>query len=474
MKKKNSKKSHKHHQTHHHPLITRRDFLSSGLLTFGAMTTLPMTAWANRGAHFFADRIKVGGMPFMAFDMAGGASLHGNFLVGKSGGPEDLLSSYSTLGWDPRKTGSLNKDFGLPMSAQYSKILSGILQTASAAARANFRMGSFCHNVASFDTSTNNLNSTILVLKSGARGMFINNGTGSMSSGSGGNSQAVQQSLPFKPVFVGGVDDILSSVSFGGPGTAGMGVDQLKIMAQAGIDLGAVQAKMYSGKPGGYPLAAATPLAYGQTLKFLTGVEGLDPRLDTDCQNIYQINAQTAVNNSDAISACLVKNTVQGNSGPTTWTLGDCDYHDGSSTKGDTRDLQMGQQIGRAVEYAFRAKKPLFFQLITDGSCTAQGGDRNWGADSIVNMTIIGYYNPTAAPKYIMDGNQPRYQVGSFTDAQAPDVKSVVGSSSDLVAYAVFANYLHVNGRLSEFNNFAPGVFTSADLEKVLIFDSGT
>src|SRR4051812_27739114 len=82
-------------------------------------------------------------VPFLVFDLAGGAGLPANFLVGKKAGPYDLLSSYNQLGWSPRKSGAVDNRFGLPMANKdISKVLAGMLSVMSENAQANLRMAS--------------------------------------------------------------------------------------------------------------------------------------------------------------------------------------------------------------------------------------------------------------------------------------------------------------------------------------------
>jgi hypothetical protein len=469
-----NKKIQKHMRDFKHPLKSRRDFLTHGLLAFGAVATLPnffgfgSKAWASGAMTAGECGGTVGmanGIPFLAFDMAGGASLPGNFLVGKKGGPEDFIQSYSTLGWDPRATGALDKQFGLPMSATYSTMLAGIVAKASAPARLNLRMGSFCHT-ATFDSTSNPFNAGILALKSGTRGTYITNGTGTVESNTGGNSDGVDATPVYKPVLVNSVNDILSSTSFGGNSFNGFPVAKLKALAQGSLDLGELQKMDYVNTPGGQALIDASTCSYKKTLEFLSGVQGLDPREDAVAQQLYNINQNSGATAMEVIESGIFMNTLDGNCGPSTFTLGDCDYHTGSNTKGDMQDRTMGEVIGRAVELAFRRKKPLFFQIITDGGNAALDNSRNWNADSgDKTMTVIGYYDPAGAPEQI------RQQVGSFTNSQGADTTSILGGNSSLIAYAVLANYLNLQGRLAEFNTYAPGVFTGAgELQSVLIF----
>jgi hypothetical protein len=457
----------KHMRDFNHRLVTRRDFLAAGILSFGAISAVHLTpAWAHAAAAgMCGGDMGTAGLPFVAFDMAGGGSLPGNFLVGKRGGPSDMLKSYDLLGWNPRESGALNTDFGLPMSAKYSQILQGILQNASAGARANLRMGSFCHQ-ATFDTSSNQLNAGTLVLRSGTRGSYITNGCGSQDSLTGGNSQGPQTSPLYKPVTVNSVNDLVSATNYGGAAFQGMEPEKMTALAQGGVDLGAIQKQDYAGSPGGGALSDASVCAYAKSLDFLSGVQGLDPRQDDIAQAVYRIDQNTTPDDMQAVTAGLVMNSVRGYSGPATWTLGDCDYHTNSSADGDARDLQMGQQIGLALEFAFRAQRPFFFQLLTDGGNTAEGGSRNWSSDSSeAAMTVIGYFDPKGPV------DVQRVQIGQYTDGQGADASSLIGNDPALVAYAVFANYLNLLGRIGEFANFAPGIFTGkGELDSVLIF----
>jgi hypothetical protein len=198
------------------------------------------------------------------------------------------------------------------MSAKYSRLLAGIIETASQGARQKLRMGSFCHNVAQFDTPNNKLNSTILVAKSGTRGSFISKGAGNTRSLSGGYSAAPLQTPQLQPVFVESLRDFLSAVSFGGPATTGMSVGQLKAMAKSAVELSKIQIGDYLNRPGGPVLGKEATPAYEETLKFLDGVQGLDPRADAFAQSIYRI----ATGNSSGSGGSLSGSSGNSNSQP--------------------------------------------------------------------------------------------------------------------------------------------------------------
>lgn len=456
------------HEGHKAP-VTRREFLSQGILGFSGMIALPtflgLSFRKAYGAECGAQSANPVAVSFMVFDMAGGAALPGNFLVGGKGGPKDYLSSYDRLGWDPKAAGALNEDFGLPLSAKSSQILQGILTTSSVEARKNLRMGSLCH-FAQDDTSTNRLNAGTLILKASQPGLFIGTGLGLKKTASGGNSDPVINELALKPTYIEDIGDLTSATKFGGAPYATLSKKQLKALATGAVKLGGVQSANLMGFTGGPTLADLSKCAYDKSLEFLDGVAGLDPRQDAKVATAYGINAQTNSRDPKAISAALAMNAIKGFSGPAVWTLGGCDYHDGTQTTGDGKDLAMGQEIGRAVETAFQLKRPFFFQLLTDGGVDAQPGSRQWRGDSGDKcMTVLGFYNPKAPVE------MERLQVGHYTDGQGADRSTLVGSSPALVAYAVLANYLNCFGMLSKFNDYAPGIFTGAgELKSVLLF----
>jgi hypothetical protein len=452
------------HLSHPRP-VTRRDLLAQGFIGFSAYAAAPTLMGLLSSSRAMAEGCGSTGdsyMPFMVFDMAGGAALPANFLVGKQGGPEDLLASYDVLGWNPR-TSPYDSRFGLPMATNMSQIFRGITERASPAAQALLRMGSIC-NFSRDDTSSNLTSAIAMIMQTGYRGLFLAKGVGTADTVSGGNSDAVGQVPSLAPVFVRNVGDILRSVSFGSA------FNDLTPAAVTALARGSLNVSMAQlGRlPTGPDLERLTELArcgYEQNFAFTQGTEGLDPRNDDVFQGLYGIDQNTADDSSAAITAAITMNVLRANSGPGVLTLGGCDYHDGTQTTGDGKDLDMGRQIGLAVEAAHQVQKPLFFQLLTDGGAYAETGTRRWRGDAgDKSMTVIGYYNPAGAP------TQRRIQVGNYTDGQGVDRSTLIGADPAKAAYAVFANYLNAVGKLADFELYAPGVFSSAELDSVLIF----
>lgn len=457
------------HPDHPKP-VTRRDFLRTGIIQFSATlaapTLLSQLFLANKARAQCASKEAVSDLiPFLVFDMAGGAGLPGNFLVGKNGEPENLLASYDKLGWDPRTSGALDKSFGLPMAGNnISQILAGIRQGASAEALQNLRMGSFC-NFSGDDRTTNPLSALTLVSKVGYKGRLLPNGLGSRNSAAGGNSDPALPDLTLKPLFVSKVEDIGKSLSYG-TAFEGFSDNELKALGKTIHNMSAEQAAQFSQMDQGKQLAELAECTYSQNEEYGAQMSGVDPRQDQAFQRIYNVNAGTATTDESAISAAVVMNVLKQNSGPGALTIGECDYHNRGQQFTDGKDREAGLQIGRAVEAAFRLNRPLFFQLITDGGVYANPNTREWqGDDGTKSLTVIGFFDPKSPPQ------QRRLQVGQYGDGQAVDQTTLIGGEPAKAAYAVFANYLNACGKLGDFEKVAPrGFFNTQQMDEILIF----
>ncbi len=441
--------------------ITRRRFLSQGAIAFSATMLSPTLFGLLKSGEAAADE-PIPPLPFLIFDCAGGAAFPGNFLVGREEDPKKLLKSYSTLGWNPQTAG-FDESLGLPM-ANVGQFRTGINQTASAEARKNLRLGSFCH-FAQDDNPGNPLSPYFLLASWGYKGTTLQRGMGSTNSNSGGFSEGVLPDISKKPIFVGSLDDIAANLKPPGP-LANFPGPKLASLTNQLSKLSYEQIKKFEGSEEGGTLAQRIRDALGQNQHLVENPYSYDPRLDKDFAAVYQLNAGSAVNSQNVIFSGIVKGVLSKNSGAGALTIGGCDYHNGSNVTGDQKDLEIGQNVGRAVEMAHRSKTPLFFCLITDGSMYADASTRNWRSDAGDKcMSVIGYYDPTG-PKTMR-----KIQVGSYTEGQSADFTTLIGKRPDRVACAIFGNYLSLQNRMDDFEKVVPrGLLTRQEMEQLLIF----
>lgn len=447
--------------------LSRRDFISRGLAGAAGVVLAPSlyglfvkSAMAEMGVTAsFTPSVLV-------FDLAGGAGLPGNFLVGKTGGAEDLLKSYDNLGWDPRASDALDSRFGLPMAKNMSKVLEGMLATMSAEAQDKFRWGSILH-VARDDTSENPLSILGLLSASGAVGTEVLKPLGQRLTPSGGNSRPVKEYSEFKAYYVSNISDLNNAVGLSNR-FGSLKPEGKSKLAAALRKLSTHQATRLLGTSMDERAVDWVKANYKETEDKVGRQASLDPRMNETFQNVYGINAQTNAGDQNVLRAALVMNSLTKATGPAVITIDGCDYHDGTQTSGDNKDLEIGREIGRAIESAHRLKTPLMIHVLTDGGVYPQTGSRIWQGDQGEKcMSLVGVYHPSGAVPY---RTKTSMQIGAYTDGQGADRTTIIGDNPALAGYACFANYLSFCGRINEFEKMVPGVFTSGDLDKLLIF----
>jgi hypothetical protein len=452
----------------HPDAVTRRQLLGMGIGTATAyLLPLGLTdlLWGRRA--FGADCSSGNGaqwVPFMLFDCVGGASFAGNWVTGKQGGSQDYLSSYDQLGipTSPQNGGKIDTQFGVPMFQDYSKIYAGLIATASAEARAGLRMATIC-NQSQDDSPANLLSPTVMISRAGLKGGYFDTGLGTTNSASGGNSAGPVEFGPMKPLAVQSSGDVLGALGYGAA-LDRLPVKQKDAMARSIARLSAAQAQRLAGMSFADQLQTLTGCGYQKNIDFAQPLQGIDPSQDANATAVYGLTAATPAAQTQA--PAIVYNVLKGNCGPGVLTIAGCDYHDGTQTTGDTKDLEIGQDIGRAVELAHRMNTPLFFAVVTDGGLYSDPGTRNWRGDSgIRGLAVMGYFRPGGPP------TQRRTQLGAFTDGQGVDRSTYVGSDPKRVAFAIFANYLQVNGQLGLFSQqVSTSDFATEQIDAHLVF----
>src|SRR5580704_16792941 len=200
------------HENHARP-VTRRDFLAAGMI--GAQGMVIGSAWL--GALLTAQAARAGGLdadiqalsaqgqcniptgsgslPFIVFDLAGGANLLGSeVLVGVQGGQSNFLSTagYGKLGVPgnmvPSSSANIDASLGLLWHAD-GAIKRGILSKATTPATAAGTNGAVFCAESQNDTQSNPHNPMYGIAKAGAQGLLLTL-IGAESSVSGGNSMA--------------------------------------------------------------------------------------------------------------------------------------------------------------------------------------------------------------------------------------------------------------------------------------------
>lgn len=503
------------HGDHARP-VTRRDFVSAGLIKGPAViATSGLLGMLMRSGKLHAASVSSmsdamqaltkaadcnivagkGKIPFICFDLAGGANLNGSeILIGGKGGQLDFLSTagYGRLGLPgdmvpsapnaASPTGTfISNAFGAAWHSD-GAILRGMLERTSPATQA-LTNGCAIAARSENDTGNNPHNPMYGILRAGAGGELLNL-IGSQSSDSGGNSMAPAAliDLTQRPTKVDRASDVTGLVDTG----------ELGKMLPKG-DVNAV-------------LEAMTELSGGLT----SGVMGMDSKLDkTDfkvreaaiqksvrCAYVKsadladRFSDQAALNpdvDADIVdpttaraagifgraeyqgdgefrkTAAVMKMVISGYAAAGTITMGGYDYHDGTRASGELRNFRAGRCIGACLEYAARKGVPLMVYVFSDGSLNSTGmvdgsangrGKFGWQGDnqSVANSFFL-VYNPNGRAQATKpETGNPGAQIGSYRADGSIDTASHPGANAvNLLVQTVVLNYMALHGEVGKF-----------------------
>ncbi len=524
------------HENHKRP-VTRRELLGAGFM--GASGLIVAPAWlgallkpgtARADVPLDAD---IGGLatdpkhcnvstgaglvPFICFDLAGGANLVGSeVIVGVQGGQANFLSTagYGKMGVPgnmvPTAAGFVSNALGLLWHSD-GAILRGILSKATSPATAAGTNGAVFPALSENDTNINPHNPMYGIAHAGANGKLLTL-VGTEPTVSGGNSMAppVLGGVPIdsalQPSTIDRPSDAVGLVAAGTTSADALSVavqeSQVRIsggstytpnVTSTDADFTGVLTQPNSPTPGVQLYSDATADATLKNQVRCSYVQAaynsasfspsdLDPRQDANITGggtpIF-----TASNFSDsdiAMTATVMKLVINGFAGAGTISMGGFDYHDNTRATGETRNFKAGQMIGAVLEYAQRVGKPVMIYVFSDGSLTSSsmvdttpaGRDKlAWQGDSsAVASTFFLLYNPSGRTAPL--NGAASQQIGYFSsDGSVVSTSSPGANSVEQLVEMVVLNYLSLHtSRLGTFGTKFPGQgLGSASQQQALI-----
>ena len=457
-----------------------------------------------------------GKIPFICFDLAGGANIAGsNVLVGQQGGQLDFLSTagYSRLGLpgdmippvvDPT-TGLDHVDSSLGLAFHTdSAFLRGINASISGGTAANTN-GAVIPARSDNDTGNNPHNPMYGINRAGADGSLLTL-IGSQTSESGGNSMAPEAmvDLEVRPTKVDRPSDVTGLVDTGQlVGLLGQDdavavmesiyrISDMKMQnVSAGINITQDQVIEDLVKCG-YLKSADIADRFGDP-------STLNPTLDPAIVGPNGIFTQAEFDSNSEFqkTAAIMKLVVNGFAGAGCVTMGGFDYHTGERATGELRDLAAGRCMGACLEYAARANNgagiPLMLYVFSDGSVSSNGnldmsvdgrGKGEWtGDNSSTAASFFLVYNPGGRPQLFSgDGLAPEVhqQIGYMrSDASVETSATPAANAVNLLVETVLLNYMALHGEQGLFSTTFPthGLGSVALRDSLTAFDpivSGT
>lgn len=518
------------HADHPRP-TTRRDFLKQGFITgtgsvltggaFGLFSN-PRSAYAEVSSDLDALATDIGcslggvadgtaKIPFICFDLAGGANYAGsNVLVGQALGQMDLLTTggYSKMGLpgdiipglsDTALAGTMlnlstNADFtnnqlGLKFHSD-SAMLFGILEKFTSIAPGGTSAGKVDGAViparSGNDTSNNTHNPLYGIAKAGANGGVVKL-IGSRNTESGGNSMAPPGLIDpeIRPTKVDRPSDVTGMVDVG----------DLTAILDSKEDVTAVMESMARITHKKLKLSSVAPnvsVSQDEVIKdlvqcgYLKAADiaerfaGVDVDPSTDVDIVSDAGGIFGVNEFDnegefRKTASVMKMVIDGHAGAGSITMGGFDYHTGDRIVGENRDLRAGRCIGACLEYAAIRDQPLMIYVFSDGSVASNGtldnsqapannssgvqlggrGKGVWtGDNSSTACSFFLVFNPNGNISVFNSGMPDHRQIGRFSSNGSVVTSATPAANNvNLLVNTVLANYMSLNGDLNQFDS---------------------
>jgi hypothetical protein len=523
------------HDNHRRPM-TRREMIGQGFLTGGAavLSTGLFSLFANPRAALaaLAEDLQVDAnllgcgvdragtkIPFICFDLAGGANLAGsNVLVGKQNGQLDTLSTagYSKLGLPGDQvpgvaeaaastTATSNGDhtdtsLGLAFHSD-SAFLRGMyasFKTAGIGASIN---GAVIPARSENDTGNNPHNPLYGIQRAGAEGSILTL-IGSQNTDSGGNSMApaMMVNAEFRPTKVDRPSDVTGLV-----GTS----DRPKRLSHQD-EVAAMEAIYRISKERmDNNVSTGLPITRDDVVENLVKCGYLDSAYVTEKFGNVVLNPATDPNivgatgiftdaeftatgtdgNEFRKTASVMKMVIDGYAGAGCVTMGGYDYHGGARQEGETKDFRAGRCMGAVLEYAARMEKPVMLYVFSDGSLSSNGvidnsaagrGKGEWTSDN----------QDTAAPFFLVYNPPTRggraqllttagltaaqhQQLGYFSaDGNVARSGTPGANNVNLLVEMMLLNYLALHGEQGQFATLFPnhGLGDAALLDRYIAF----
>jgi hypothetical protein len=436
-----------------------------------------------------------GKIPFICFDLAGGANIAGsNVLIGQEGGQQDFLSTngYSRQGLPGDMVPGLNDpisgapyanfDLGLGFHLD-SAFRRGIMDTISPGTE-QFVNGAVIPARSDNDTGNNPHNPMYGIARAGAGGMGADGSiltlAGSENTDSGGNSM-LPMSLydpALRPTKVDRPSDVVNLVDTGelvgilskDDATAVME----SIYRMSDSKLGRVDTRLARDAQlkqlveCGYVKSAYIADEFGDFI--------IDPGLDPDIVGPTGIFTDAEFNGGGRDSsefrktASIMKLVLNGFAGAGCIEMGGYDYHGGRRAEGEVKDYRAGRCMGAVLEYAARLQKPVMMYVFSDGSLSSNGaidntiegrGKGEWSSD---NSSTAGafflVYNPGRRPTLL--GATPeamaRHQQLGYMSADGSVQRAATPAANNvpLLVNTVLLNYMALHGEQNLFGQVFP------------------
>lgn len=455
-----------------HKLVTRRDFLSHGLISGVGYAMAPsLLSMLNINQAYGAENcfqaidLSNRKTPIIMLDLSGGGNIAGsNIIVGDQAGQHSYLSTYGRLGIPDSlhpSSGNVNTEMGLKFHSD-SGMLSGIQSMTTSAIRQKVEGSVFCA-VSSDDTGNNPHNPVYWLNKAGSIGDLVQT-AGTRGGRSGGRSQipALSYDPTIAPVPISRPEDCVELVSLGrvhdlfNDLQAKRILETIEYMSESKLNTFSQKSLPEQIKEVvscGFSKQKIDQRVHNNDSRYSNA--SIDPRLDTAVTSIWD----NLNNGQQRKEASIAKLVLDGYLGTGTIEMGGYDYHGADNRVAqDNKDVQVGQAIGRILALAAAKQTDVAIYVFTDGGVSsnmqdvdpnANGKFRFSNDDGQRASTFMLYYKHAGRHtlRHTSGGfNQYKRQVGHFkADTAVEKSANVMSNNVTNLAKTIVANYLAIH-----------------------------
>lgn len=482
--------------------MSRRELLGQGFISGSGMILAPslISTLMAKQAYACGDvEQTTGDVPVMIMDLKGGGNLVGpNIVPGTEGGPDDPVGDLGKLGI----SGSIVpvKKFGLTWH-QESMILRGLDAAIPADAKDKVK-GIVFASKSLDDNDTNLINPAHALLKAGLSGRLV-----PFVGGAGNREGTSKSKLPPSSV-VDGVTPVVMTKSEDARSLVKkhalaeqLSPEALDKILKAAAGMSESALCEFNKKSLTEQLQAVCGCKHEKSLSVMTEFSeaNITPSLDENIRTIFGGKGD-GENGKIATYAKLLANNY---AGVGIIEQGGFDYHNGTRSLGDAKDLMLGDQIGSMIAYAHAIKKPIAIVVITDGAVVSNGASEAgyngnlqselnkpnhnrgdlipliqneqigsklaWRSDAsgVRGAAVMFVYHPNGV-KQVRSS-----QVGAFEDSGiVKQVNAISGNLQNLVA-AITANWLALKGQQGDIKKIMTEDI-SKSLDEYIVFDKVT
>lgn len=474
------------HRDHAKP-TTRRDFLSTGLLSMAGSIVAPsiINVLASPQFAFGADAASCASsgatLPgFLTINVRGGMSISGNLpplgedrqplakydLIGL--GPDNNVFTDDTIGSNllgRRVAGTQNA--GVPVG----HLFLGLVGAATAGTLAKTTMINMC-TPSTDDTSDNEFDPTAMILALGAPPTSIMPKLAPSNTVTGIGQQSAVRQPQSAPLRVTSFADVQRALAPAGSLATRLDKPRREQLLRLVASLSGTQARAVAapGSATGTTLARLVECATGQNITNSAVTDpGIDPAVgDGNIGALWGLNPATKT--GDAYNkATIVYNTIKGNCDAGAIEEGGGDYHGQGRGVQNPKDQAVGRLIGLSLESAAQMNKPLVIFVVSDGSVSTGSGSAlgtGFANDSGNKCTpLMFFFDPNMKPRHKEDAWG--LQLGHMTAGQGCSGDTVVGSPVK-AATAVAWNFAAFAGVQDRAEKSLSGIFQRSEIDEVV------